>query len=212
MTEPDRKPRYRRYPGGTRRAMLVAAGAACLSRGGILEFTVDRISAEAGVSRSLIAHHFGSKDGLLAAVYADMYAGLLSRLAPEGEVVDLAEMTDILAAEHLVADANLHAWLALWGEVARNPVLQAEHRRHYMTYRAQVAEAIRRAAAGRGRPVDADRLAVMLIALIDGLWLERGIDPGMLGSAEAREACFQLLEAYLGPVDRQPAAKRPQSG
>jgi TetR/AcrR family transcriptional regulator, transcriptional repressor of bet genes len=183
--------------------MLIAAGTACLSRGGILAFTVDQISAEAGVSRSLIAHHFGSKDGLLAAVYADMYAGLLSRLAPEGKAIDLTQMIEILAAEHLVEDANLHAWLALWGEVNKNPELQAVHRRHYMTYRAEVAEIIRRAAINRGRVVDADRLAVMVIALIDGLWLERGIDAGMLGSSEAREACFQLLEAFLGPIARQ---------
>lgn len=204
MTAPKREPRYRRIEGGARRAMLIEAGAACLSRGGILAFTVDQIAAEAGVSRSLIAHHFGSKNGLLAAVYAKMYTGMLSRFAPDGKAVDLAVMIDILVAEHLFEDANLQAWLALWGEVAKTPELQAEHRRHYMTYRAQVAEVIRRAAIERGRVVDADRLAVMLIALIDGLWLERGIDPGMLGSVEAREACFQLLESFLGPVTRQP--------
>ncbi|MCC5973235.1 MAG: TetR family transcriptional regulator C-terminal domain-containing protein [Rubellimicrobium sp.] len=210
MSQAKRQPRYRRFTGDARRAMLIEAGMACLARGGIRDFTVDSISAEAGVSRSLIAHHFGSKDGLLAAVYAEMYSSLLSRLGPDEEAtIDLAGMIDILAREHLIEDANLNAWLALWGEVQTNPALLAEHRRHYLTYRARVANVIRREAAARGRAVDADRLAVMVIALIDGLWLERGIDPSMLGGAEGREACYQLLEAFVGPLPRASTPVRP---
>ncbi len=64
------EPRFRRYAADIRAAMLVEAGMVCLARGGITAFTVDNICAEAGASRGLIAHHFGGKDGLLAAVYA----------------------------------------------------------------------------------------------------------------------------------------------
>lgn len=209
MTATKAPPRYRRYPGDARRAMLIEAGLACLRRGGIREFTVDLIAAEAKVSRGLIAHHFGSKDGLLAAVYSEMYAQLLLRLDPDQRSADLGRLIDVLANEHLIEDANLQAWLALWGEVGTNPTLQAAHRRHYVAYRSMVAGVIRRAAVQRGRIVDADRLALMLIALIDGLWLERGIDPGMLGGAEAREACFQLVESFLGPIERQPGPPLP---
>jgi hypothetical protein len=45
-------------------------------------------------------------------------------------------------------------------------------------------------------------LAIMFISLVDGLWLERCIDPDVLSDNQAREACFQLLEAFLGPLER----------
>ena len=76
------QPRFRRYSSETRAAMLVDASLVCLARGGILDFTIDSICREAGVSRGLITHHFGSKDGLLAAVYATMHDRLLSTIAP----------------------------------------------------------------------------------------------------------------------------------
>lgn len=73
MSRAKPAPKYTRLTSEERRAELIAAGLACMARGGIQEFTVDRICAEAGVSRGLITHHFGSMNGLLAAVYASMY-------------------------------------------------------------------------------------------------------------------------------------------
>ena len=62
-------PKFSRLTPDQRRAALIAAGLACLARGGILEFTIDNICREAGVSRGLITHHFGSKDGLLSLIH-----------------------------------------------------------------------------------------------------------------------------------------------
>jgi AcrR family transcriptional regulator len=196
-------PRFRRYSSETRAAMLVDAGLACLARGGILDFTIDSICREAGVSRGLIAHHFGSKDGLLAAVYATMYDRLLTAIAPaDGPVPSLVRLVEASFAPEVFNRASLKIWLALWGEIANNEALQAVHRRRYSDFRASVAGAIATEAARRNRPVDADALAVMFIALSDGVWLEQAIDPSMLSPDAAREACFGLLEAYLGPLPR----------
>ena len=196
-------PRFRRYSSETRAAMLVDAGLACLARGGILDFTIDSICREAGVSRGLITHHFGSKDGLLAAVYATMYDRLLTAIAPaDGPVPSLVRLVEASFAPEVFNRASLKIWLALWGEIANNAALQAVHRRRYSDFRAGVAGAIATEAARRNRPVDADALAVMFIALSDGVWLEQAIDPSMLSPDAAREACFGLLEAYLGPLPR----------
>jgi len=201
-------PRFRRYSSETRAAMLVDAGLACLARGGILDFTIDSICREAGVSRGLITHHFGSKDGLLAAVYATMYDRLLTAIAPaDGPGPSLVELVDATFAPEVFNRSSLKIWLALWGEIANNEALQAVHRRRYGAFHASVARAIATEAALRNRPVDADALAVMFIALSDGVWLEQAIDPSMLSPAAAREACFGLLEAYLGPLPRTTAAQ-----
>lgn len=196
-------PRYRRFTRERRRAMLVEAGLACLARGGIGEFTVDKICREAGASRGLITHHFRSKDDLLAAVYAAMYDRMLGTTAPPDKAgPDLLSIVEAVLSDDLIDRSSLNAWLALWGEVANNAALQAEHRRYYDRYLRQVAEAIGRQAALAGREVDADGLAVMFISLVDGLWLERCIDPLRLPRQAARSACYGLLEAFLGPLAR----------
>jgi AcrR family transcriptional regulator len=201
------QPRFRRYSSETRAAMLVDASLVCLARGGILDFTIDSICREAGVSRGLITHHFGSKDGLLAAVYATMYDRLLSTIAPtDGPVPSLVDLVEATFAPEVFNRSSLKIWLALWGETANNAALQAVHRRRYGDYRASVVQAIAAEAARRNRTVDADALAVMFIALSDGVWLEQAIDPSMLSPAAAQEACFGLLEAYLGPLPRTTGA------
>lgn len=194
-----KEPRFRRYPAEARAAMLVEAGLACLARGGIQAFTVDNICREAGASRGLIAHHFGGKEGLLAAVHAAAYRNFLAILAPD-DTEDLGRLLDAAFSADLYRRDPLNIWLALWGEIAVNPVLRAEHRGHYAAYLARVETAIARHAAATGRQVDAAALAFPVVALIDGLWLEAQIDPERLSPARARAAAIALLEPALGPL------------
>ncbi len=78
MTTPPKKARL---SAEDRRALLEDAARTCMARGGIREFTVDKIVAEAGVSRGLITHHYGSMDGLLVAVYSRMYGEWIAAIA-----------------------------------------------------------------------------------------------------------------------------------
>lgn len=189
-------PKYRRYTSEQRGAMLIDAGLACLARGGITAFTIDNICREAGVSRGLITHHFKSKDGLLVAVYATMYDRTLDNLSADAGIERLIEAE--FSAQTFNRE-NITIWLALWGEIATNPVLGAEHRRNYTAYRKGIARALQNTARARGRILDADNLAIALIALIDGLWLEQCIAPDMMSATEAKTACYRMLEPNLGP-------------
>ncbi len=192
--------RYRRYPGETRAAMLIEAGIACLARGGILAFTVDNICREADASRGLITHHFGSKGGLLAAIYARMYDQLLASIdAIDRDEADIQSLVDATFAPQVFNPDSLKVWLALWGEIANNDALRAIHRTRYVRFRAAISRALSREAVARGVTIDADRVAAMFIALSDGLWLEQSIDPETLSLAAAHEAGLDLLEAFLGP-------------
>jgi AcrR family transcriptional regulator len=205
MKNKSNSPRFRRVSPDERRARLIEASLACLAQGGIQAFTVDNICREAGTSRGLIAHHFGSKDSLLAAVYAAVYDRLLAHLVSiDDEVPDMASLIEFAFSPSNLNRENLNIWLALWGEISTNPALQAEHRKHYALYRERVARAISHTARARGAVVDSYELATVFISLVDGLWLEQCIDPSLLSATRAKEVCYRVMEASLGPI--QPIA------
>ena len=193
--------RFRRLTPEARAATLVEAGFACLARGGITAFTVDNICREAMTSRGLIGHHFRSKDGLLAAVYAEAYRRTLAGLVVgEESSCELADLIERAIAGDGADPATLRVWLALWGEVAVNPELAAEHRKQYARYRVTLAGAIARLADRRSLDVDAGLLAGSLIALIDGLWLERCLAPDMMSTDRSRQTCHAFMEPIPGPL------------
>lgn len=196
------EPKYRRYEAAARRDMLIEAGLACLADGGVSGFTVDRICAAAGgASRGLITHHFGSKQGLLRACYATAYDRMLGKTA-QGAPGDgtLTEMIESLLSDDYTTHETLKAWLAMWGEVANDPDLMREHRRYYDHYVACVVQAIRNASGGRMLAISDVALATLFISVVDGLWLERCLDPDRLSRADVRQGCYDLLEAFLGPI------------
>lgn len=201
----DTAPRYRRYAPQERREMLVEAGLACLADGGVTGFTIDRICAAAGgASRGLVAHHFGSKQGLLRACYAAAYDKMLGAAAPgrDGEA-DLGSMIASLLSDDYTSRDTLKAWLALWGEVANDPDLMIEHRHYYDHYLDRVVTAIGRARNGRAMPMSDRDLATLFISVIDGLWLERCLDPDRLSREDVRQACYNLLEPFVGTIRRE---------
>lgn len=187
-------PKYKRLSPEARAAELVQAGLRVLSRGGITAFTIDNICKASGASRGLVGHYFGGKDGLLAACYAAAYAPLMQAISADRAPLTLTGLIDELLSEGQMGPEGLAIWLALWGEVAVNPVLRAEHLRHYRTYRAAIAQAAARH-FGRDAPDAADEtLAAALIALLDGIWLESAIAPGEIDRGRARAAVEVLLK------------------
>lgn len=190
--------RFTRLTSEDRRAQLMDVALAGLAKGGIQEFTVDRICAAAGVSRGLILHHFGSMAGLLAAVYARLYRDTtpdLTALPPETRIDALIDGS---FAPKSFNRETLNTWVALWGQIANTPALRDEHRLQYQAYLAQVSEALAAMAVANGRKVDALPLATSLICLIDGLCLQHCLDPEAMPPEAAKAACRAFLAPHLG--------------
>ncbi|QYZ71775.1 TetR/AcrR family transcriptional regulator [Neotabrizicola shimadae] len=197
-------PRFRRLGREVRAAMLVEAGMQVLAEGGIRAFTIDNICKVSGASRGLVTHHFGGKDGLLAKVYEAVYRPLLDAISPpDAAPPHLPELLDHLFSPANYSRDTLNVWLAIWSEIATGGTLRDEHRTLYARYRAVVSEAVARHAAANGRKVNADAMAMTLIALVDGLWLELCLDPSGLTPEGAKAACLDLLEPVLGPIGDQ---------
>jgi TetR/AcrR family transcriptional regulator, transcriptional repressor of bet genes len=205
MTASRPGPRFTRLSSDDRRTQLIDTGLACMAGGGIEAFTVDRICAAAGCSRGLIVHHFGSMNGLLAAVYARVYRDTTPDLSqvdpPEAR---LTALIDGVLAPAVFNRDMINIWITLWGQISNNPTMRDEHRRLYAAYLDQVEAAIAAQASAQGRKVAARSLAKSLICLLDGLSLQHCLDPEAMPAAEAAAACRAYLAPHLGPMAGQP--------
>ena len=181
-------PTFTRTAPDTRRLSLIEATTRVLARDGAAAASVRAIAAEASVSPGLVTHHFGSVDALITATYAhvdaEVAAALDTAVAEAGED-PLARLRAYVAASFAPSIGSrdlLATWIAFWSLVLARPDIAALHDTGYARFRARLealladcglAEAERRPAA------------IAITALVDGLWLELCLSPGVLTVAEA---------------------------
>ncbi|MFJ3393219.1 TetR/AcrR family transcriptional regulator [Leifsonia aquatica] len=79
-----------------RRAQLVALGVAFLAESPLDELTIDTLSERAGVSRGLLFHYFGSKQGLHREVVRTARDSMLHATEPIPELPPLDRLHDTL--------------------------------------------------------------------------------------------------------------------
>lgn len=102
---PD-EPRRTRLPSDERRAQLVALGVASLVDRPLDALTIESLSEAAGVSRGLLFHYFGSKQGLHRAVVLTARDAMLHATEPRADLEPLERLRDTL--ERLVAFVREH--------------------------------------------------------------------------------------------------------
>ncbi|MBI0534907.1 TetR/AcrR family transcriptional regulator [Roseomonas sp. KE2513] len=94
---PTERPRGRRDPESTRRALLGAAIGEFAEKG-LAGARVDEIAARAGVNKQLVYHHFGTKEDLYAAALEAVYA----EIRAQERALQLADLAPLDAMERLV--------------------------------------------------------------------------------------------------------------
>lgn len=80
-----------------RRAQLVALGVAFLVDNPLDALTIDGLSAQAGVSRALLFHYFGSKQGLHREVVRTARDSMLHATEPQPDLPPLERLHDTLS-------------------------------------------------------------------------------------------------------------------
>ena len=188
---------FTRESADARRADLIEATAACLAEHGLAGTNVRAICRKAGVSPGLLRHYFGGIDDLVAATYqttSDRMDAIFADAVEAAGDDPRARLTAYLTASFRppVTDPELlGAWTAFWA-LARSDARMAEiHAESYAGYRARLGELLALCGAA-----DAGRLAIILTAMVDGLWLELSLDPESFG-AEAAAAMVERAVAAL---------------
>ena len=188
---------FTRTPADTRRLSLIEATTRVLARSGAAAASVRAIAAEAGVSPGLVTHHFGSVDALIAATYAHVDAAVAAAL--DGAVASAGEDPHVRLSAYVAASFAppigtrdlLATWIAFWSLVIARPDIAALHDTAYARFRRTLETLL----ADCGLPPAEHRpAAIAITALVDGLWLELCLSPGVLTPAEAG----RIAEAQIG--------------
>ncbi|MET3934254.1 TetR family transcriptional regulator [Arthrobacter sp. OAP107] len=156
-----------RLPYGDGRDALLAAVIDVVAEKGLRGVTYRSVAARAGVNHTLITHHFGSIEGLLAATLE----WAVQRSIEETGLARVADF-DEKFADALLASVSSEPELQLFQfemllEARRKPELKALLDRLYDNYISTVETAL------RGRSLDTDdELSRAIFAALDGLMLQ----------------------------------------
>jgi AcrR family transcriptional regulator len=196
---------------GTRRAgrrkvaVLEAAVRVIASRGAEATRFAD-VAAESGVPVSTLQYYFGSREDLLVAAFR--HASGTEIAALEAELADLGDPWDRLAcivtralAGYQTGEAGSgRLWIESWHFGIRDAEMRADTLRDYAAWRRLVAEAVR-SGAGSGRfaaPHSPERIAVLTIALVDGVGIPLALGDPEITAAGATADVLSALAGLLG--------------
>jgi betaine-aldehyde dehydrogenase len=194
-----------------RRQQLIEATINTLAEKGFVATTLAEIGSRARVSPGLISHYFSDKDGLLEATLRSLAArlgrGVSERLraarTPRERVQAVIDAT--LAPEEF-EPRTCSVWLAFWGQVIHSERLRRVQRIYQRRMLSNLRHALRKLVPDR----EADRIAIGLAAMIDGLWLRATLSsPHETDSRMARTMASGFVDAEIARHANAGAIKRP---
>ena len=180
-------------PSSGARERLLAAGLEVLKGDGYAGLTTAKVAARSGENKALISYHFGSKQGLVAAVGREVAesitAEVLERLRGDESVQQLT--SNVLAGLWRVMDrderlARLYFDLAAVSVV--EPAVRTVMREMKDLWRSVLSQRLVAAADGPP-PRSAEAGAVFMIAGLEGLMLER-LDRGETPALDGARRLF----------------------
>jgi AcrR family transcriptional regulator len=186
-----------------RRDQIVRATIRCLARVGYSGLTMKAVAGEAGISPGILHYYFASKRAILVAALETVQADLDRRVARgQGAAGDpRARLRAVIAGCLRLAEENREFWVVFvefWGEMMHDAELSrvnaALYRRLRRTLGAVVTQGTR---AGMFRRLDPEEAGAVILALVDGLSLQRTFDPQALSLARATRSCEDAVARYL---------------
>jgi betaine-aldehyde dehydrogenase len=179
----------------TRRRQLIEVTIDSLAELGYVGTTLAQIATRADVSPGLVAHYFGDKDGLLDSAFRSLARRVSNQVRARLRLVSTPR-----GRIQAVIDANLApeefeqrtgtAWLAFWGQVLQVKSLK----RVQSAYQKRMLSNLRSALKKLVPPDEAQRLAAMIAAMIDGVWLRAALSGWREADSESARA---LLTAFV---------------
>lgn len=189
-----------------RREQMLLAAVRVIGQRGFAETRVADVAAAARVSAGLVIYYFGTRDRLLteALRYSEelFYRGVEERLATAGSAAErLHVLVRVSCDPATLGDVpgSWVLWLDLWSQAVHHPEVSRDREELDVRWRATIAAIVREGcAAGEFDAVDADRFAIALSSLVDGLALQVALGDATVTPAVACEVATDLCHRWLG--------------
>jgi len=186
-----------------RREQIIQATIRCLVRDGASGLRMKSVAREAKVSQGILHYYFTNKRSMLIAVLETVMADLNRRIAKllESAHDPRARLRAVIKGCLDLADENHPFWIVsveFWGEMMHdhellrfNAALYHQIRR---TLGALVAEGTR---SGLFRRIDAEEAGGVILALVDGVSLQRTFDPEAITRRQVTRCCEEAIGRFL---------------
>ncbi len=184
--------------------ILRAAGHLLLERG-YDAVTLEGVALEAGEDRAAITRHFGSKAGLLHALFDDLGEGIFEELSAHAAALPVGERRRhvfLRSLAGLATDPKLALGMyELVPHILREPTLRERFAALYMMYRklmfeeCGMTECMAKLTAYQDRQ-DAHALPALVMAIIDGMSFQMSLDPKTVDC----DRVFALLDLFVSAV------------
>ena len=184
----------------TGRMRLIQATLYCLGEYGYQDTTVRRIAEHAGVTLGLVRHHFETKDALLVAAYSYSNKLLRDRLkrSVQADHVSAKKRLRCAIRAYFPEDLNdiqyMRIMVAFWGLVLTHPQVAEIQKQMYACVLGFFCKIVSQA---QGSNVGSKEIAIGIISIADGLWLECCLNPKRMTPNKAIENALQFALARI---------------
>ncbi len=178
-----------------RKPAILTAAAEVISERGVQHTRISDVAERAGTSAPGVLYWFPSKDALLAEAltFSDdrFYDSLTEELEDLGSASErLARLVELWPSD---GDGETVLWMELWVRALRDPKLAETRQRLDGRWREALADVIREGqASGEFGGDDADDLALLLGALMDGYAIQLALGDPAVTTDLVRRHCLRL--------------------
>ena len=205
--------------GHIRRPQIIEAALATIYERGFSETRIIDIADNAGTSAATILYYFESKEKLLEEALTHSDEQFYAKLREEIDTLDTASAQLVHIIERSAAPPDplddWTLWIEMWLQVRHRPHLRGAYERLERSgQQLMIAEVIRRGQDDGefNADVDAEDVATMLSALIDGLGVQVTLQHPDVTAERMVRLCLDAAATELGFVpERRPDARQTAS-
>ncbi len=189
-----------------RRHQILEAAVEVIVERGVCKARIADVAERAGTSAPLVLYYFESKDQLLneALAFAEdrFYLAIFAEMTDlETATERLVRLIELTCGHESTADLlreDLALWTELWSRALRDQAAARKRAALDRRWRRTIADIVREGQqAGEFGDVDADKFAMFLASLLDGMVLQHFLEDPEAGYEQARDICVSVASRYL---------------
>ena len=194
-------------PPDSGRQRLIDATLTSLGERGYHRSTLRVIAETAGVTAGLVKHHFNGKDELMLEAYRQFKDRALAVYLAEADMAepDPVKRLEAFARSILLFDSaggeQMRIWAGFVELVITDPNVSAVQAAICDRFLREIRSCVTGIYAARGErlsPHGAQKLALGINSIIDGVWLECSLNPSRMTPEQALEITLDMIGGRIG--------------